>query len=101
MASRLELQTLLEAISGVSAVYFQPPSNVEMQYPCIVYSIDSADTKFADNASYSHTWRYQLTVIDRNPDSEIPSAIVRLPLARFGRRFMANNFNHDVFEIFF
>lgn len=101
MASRLDLQTLLEAVPGVTEVYFQPPPNVQMQYPCIVYSIDSADTKFADNASYSHQWRYQLTVIDRNPDSEIPSKIVRLPLAKFSRRFTTNNLNHDVFELFF
>lgn len=101
MASRLELQELLAAVPGVVAAYFQPPPNVEMQYPCIVYSIDNAETTFADNAPYSHRWRYQLTVIDRNPDSEIPSKIVRLPLAKFSRRFTADNLNHDVFELFF
>lgn len=101
MASRLELQTLLEAIPGVAEVYFQPPANNKIEYPCIVYNRDNADTKFADNAPYSYMWRYLLTVIDRDPDSLIPSKVVNLPLARFSRHYTADGLNHDVFEIYF
>src|SRR4051812_34274733 len=70
VASRLELQTLLESILALPNVYFQPPSNIQMQYPCIVYKRDDSQTDFADNRPYSRTKRYQVTVIDRNPDSE-------------------------------
>lgn len=101
MANRTDLQVILEELLGSSHVYFQPPSNVEMNYPCIVYSRDDLDVKFAGNASYSKMWRYQLTVIDANPDSEIPSKIADLPLVRFDRHFVAGRFNHEVFELYF
>lgn len=101
MGQRLELQNLLEDILGSRNVYFQPPSNVQMQYPCIVYKRDSARSIFANNGPYRHTKRYQVTVIDSNPDSEIPSKLSALPLCTYNRHFAANNLNHDVFTLFF
>lgn len=101
MAPRLELQDILEELLGSTNVYFQPPSNVKIVYPCIVYARNDLDVKFAGNAPYSKTWRYQLTVIDGNPDSEIPSKISDLPLVRFDRHFVAGNLNHEVFELYF
>jgi hypothetical protein len=40
MASRLQLQALLEGVT--EHVYFQPPTNLEMQYPCIMYVRDAS-----------------------------------------------------------
>lgn len=101
MAPRLQLQTLLEGLLGSRNVYFQPPANVQMQYPCIVYSRDAADTKFADNNPYRYTKRYQVTVIDRDPDSGIHDKIAALPMCAHNRFFTADNLNHDVFTLFF
>jgi hypothetical protein len=72
-----------------------------MQYPCIVYNRDSADTEFADNTPYRYTKRYQVTVIDRNPDSGVPDKVAALPRCSYDRFFTADNLNHDVFNIFF
>jgi hypothetical protein len=99
--SRLALQALLAALVPEGKAYFQPPANVEMQYPCITYQRDSARTVFADNAPYRHTKRYQVTVIDRTPDSEIPDKVARLPLCVFQRFFTADNLHHDVFDLYF
>lgn len=96
---RLQLQELLETLTP--KVYFQPPANVQMEYPCIVYARDYADTRFADNSPYRHTKRYQVTVIDRDPDSDVPDKVAALPLCRFDRAFVADNLNHDVFRLFF
>lgn len=101
MAPRLEFQTLLETILGSSNVYFQPPANVQMQYPCIVYKRNRADTKFAGNTPYGRMKQYQVTVISRDPDSEIPDKIAALPLCSFDRFFTSNNLNHDVFNVYF
>jgi len=98
---RLLLQADLEALLGSSNVYFQPPNNLAMQYPCIVYKRDAADTKFADNAPYSYTKRYQVTVIDKNPDSLIPDKVAALPLCVFNRHFTAGSLNHDVFILYY
>lgn len=99
MAPRLELQSLLESMCD--HVYFQPPNNITMQYPCIVYKRDGEDAKFAGNRPYNRTKRYLVTVIDRDPDSPIPDKVGSLPMCTFNRFYTADNLNHDVYTIFF
>lgn len=101
MDKRLQLQELLESILGSRNVYFQPPTNVQMSYPCIVYKRDYMDTKFAGNKPYSQTKRYLVTVIDRDPDSLIPDKISSLPMCTFDRHYTADNLNHDSYSLYF
>lgn len=101
MASRLELQTLLESVLGSGNVYFQPPSGFLMSYPCITYERSNIRTRFADDLPYLHRKQYMLTVIDANPDSEIPDKIAELQTCIFDRHFVSVNLNHDVFNILF
>jgi hypothetical protein len=82
-------------------VYFQPPTNVQLKYPCIVYTRDFADTKFADDIPYDHTKRYMITVIDRDPDSDIPDKVAAMPLSLFNRFYTVDNLNHDVYNVYF
>ena len=99
MAPRLDLQEVLLQITP--HVYFQPPASLEMQYPCIVYEMDNARTEFAGNKPYMYAKRYQVTAIDRDPDSLIPDTIAWLPSAVFDRHFTANNLHHSVFTLYF
>ena len=99
MAPRLQLQTLLESLTA--HVYFQPPPNDRMQYPCIVYSRDGSSADRADNELYRRAKRYQVTVIDRNPDTTLPDLVEELPYCRFERFFPAEGLNHFVFNLFF
>lgn len=101
MAQRLELQELLVNLLGSNNVYFQPPSTIQMKYPCIIYKRDNANTDFADNKPYKNKKRYQVTVVDRNPDSIIPDKVAALPLCSYERFFTADNLNHDVYNLFF
>ena len=98
---RLDLHDILQGILGSDQVYFQPPSNVVMQYPCIVYRRDNAYTDFAGNKPYSTTTRYQVIYIDRNPDSGVPDKIAALPMSLFNRFYTADNLNHDVYTLYF
>lgn len=101
MGQRLDLQALLVYILGSDNVYFQPPPSIKMLYPCIVYNRDYEATRFAGDKPYSHKKRYQVTVIDRNPDSIIPAKIAELPMCIFERFYAADNLNHDVYKLFF
>lgn len=101
MAQRELLQAELETILGTRNVYFQPPDNLQLTYPAIVYTRDSSDKTFANNNPYHNEKRYQLTVIDRNPDSEIPDKIDSLALTTFVRSFTADNLNHFIYNIYF
>lgn len=102
MALRQQLHDILKGIVGSgNKVYFQPPASIQMTYPCIVYKRDALNTKHADNKPYSQTKRYQVTVIDRTPDSDIPDKVAALPLCMFDRHFAADDLNHDVYTLYF
>jgi hypothetical protein len=101
MAQRLELQTLLRDILGSDNVYFQPPPTLLMEYPCIVYSRDWEMINYADDYPYKHRKRYQVTVIDRDPDGGIGDRIAALPLCVYDRFYTVDNLNHDVYKLFF
>lgn len=99
MAPRAQLQSLLE--QSCDHVYFQPPPNVQMEYPAIVYERQRAHTEHADNLPYQVTRQYQLTIISRSPDESLFDTIVKLPLCRHERFYVADNLNHDVFSIYY
>lgn len=101
MGLRLQLQALLETLLGSDAVYFEAPNSSEMVYPCIVYNRDNTETTHANNAPYRFTKRYQVTVIDEDPDTTIPDRVGKLSMCVHDRSFVVNNLNHYVFTLYF
>ena len=101
MANRSELQSKLEELLGSRNVYFQPPESLKMQYPAIVYSRNPIENRFANNTVYKQSQAYQVTVIDKNPDSDLPQKLSRLPMCRHDRHFTSENLNHDVFTLYY
>lgn len=104
MDKRLELDALLRKVmkdvSGVENVYFQPPENLLLKYPAIVYSRSDIRNRPADDMVYSQFTFYDLIVIDKNPDSLLVYAVASLPRCKFGRHYKSDNLNHDTFTIF-
>lgn len=101
MASRLSLQTMLEELLGSRNVYYQPPASVYMKYPAIVYSRKVIENVYADNGVYNQHNAYDLTVIDKNPESEIVEKISKLPMCSFDRHYTADDLNHYVFTLYY
>lgn len=101
MGRRQDLQLKLEEILESDQVHFQPPANVSMSYPAIVYEQDYAVSEFASNQPYRYTKRYQLTVIHRDADNPVPDLIAMLPMCVFVRSFRADNLYHKIFNIYF
>lgn len=101
MAQRLQLHKLLLELVGSNNVYFQPPEDLKMQYPCIVYSIDRIHGKHADNTVYGTEDQYLITVIDPDPDSSIRDKVSQLPRSFHDRHYTSSNLNHDVFTIIY
>ena len=101
MGQRLDLQAIFLEILESEYVYFQPPNNAQIKYPAIVYDRDLIVPNWANDKPYLLMKRYEVTVIDRDPDSEIPDKIAALPLCVHDRFFIADNLNHDVFKLFF
>ena len=101
MADRFDLQALLEEILGSKNVYFNPPPNVKMNYPAIRYSRSRIDNAFADNSVYKQDLRYEVTAIYKDPDSDLPFKISRLPKCKHDRPYISDNLHHDVFTLYF
>jgi hypothetical protein len=101
LARRLELQAIFETLLGTQNVYFQPPANVRMEYPCIVYKRDNANTEFAGDKPYRYEQRYLVTFIAQDPDLLVPLKIAALPTCINLRHFTVKNLNHDVFTLYY
>lgn len=101
MADRLHLHAEFEKILGSKNVYFQPPQSVQMKYPAIRYSLFNIENDFANDSVYKQDLAYEVIVIYKDPDSDIPRKISRLPRCRFNRNYTADNLNHDVFTLYF
>lgn len=99
---RPELDQILKELLGSENVYFQPPESRRLSYPCVIYSRTNADVQFADNKSYTFSYRYQIIYIDQYPDSDFPVRLIkRLPKCTYDRHYTADNLNHEVFNLYF
>ena len=99
--SRLELHKKLEDLIGSKNVYFQPPEGFKMRYPCIIYNLTYVGKLLADNEMYRDRTRYDVTIIDEDPDSDYQKEIIKWPYCSFNRFYTADNLNHWVFELYF
>lgn len=102
MGSRIELQTDLMTLIGSSNVYYQPPESIKMKYPAIVYSLDKDQHEHADNRIYLYKKRYTVTVIDKDPESEIPDKVLfGFEYCSFDRHYIAENLHHFVYTLYY
>lgn len=100
MANRLDLQTKFEEILGSRNVYFDPPESVKMQYDAIRYSRNRINNTFANDSVYKQDDSYEVVVIYRHPDSDLPKKISKLPRCSHNRHYVSNNLHHDVFVLY-
>lgn len=98
--NRLALDSVLRGIIG-NNLYFQPPENIKMGYPCIRYELMDINAQYADNHAYKYKKAYEVTIIDPNPDSPYPDRVMVLPFCSFQRFYIADNLNHFVFKLYY
>ena len=101
MNKRLELQTKLENLFGNRRVYYQPPENLKMEYPCIRYSKSDIISRHADDIKYVNRISYEIVIIDKHPDNVVIEKILELPLSSYDRHYISDNLNHDVIRIYY
>lgn len=101
MNRRLELHKLLCDTLKSNNVYYQPPESVKIKYPAIIYYKSDIDNTFANNNVYNQKTLYEVTVIDKNPDSEVVKNVSNIKTCRYNRHYTSDNLNHDVFLIYY
>ena len=100
MASRLELQSMLEELLGSRNVYYNPPTNLKMNYDAIRYSLSDTQSNYANNSKYSKMKRYELIVRSRKSDPEIVDKLLDLEYCSMGTPYTADNLNHYPLTIY-
>ena len=98
---RLEFQRLLESLLGSRNVYYDPPSTLKMNYPCIRYSLSGINTKHADDKKYLNKKQYDLIVISKKIDPEVVDKILELPYSSLNRPYPADNLHHYPITIYY
>ena len=102
MGRRQNLHDELASLLGSDHVYYQPPQNFQMKYPCIIYSLSPGDTLHADNSLYRYVDRYTVTHISRKPDDNLAKNLLSVfEKSRYVRRFVSDNLYHDIYEIYY
>ena len=98
-----ELQEILQEIMGDDGkAYFQPPENLKLKYPCIVFDRSGARVANADNLPYRITKSYTITLITRSADNDkYLDKLLQLPMSSFDREFISDGLVHEVFSIYF
>lgn len=103
MRSWSDLQAALQDLVGSDVkVWFQPPENFKLSYPCVVFDRTNALTTYADNNPYNVTKRYTVTLISKTADNEeLLDKLLLFPMCTYDRQFISDNLVHDVFSIFY
>lgn len=100
MANRLELHT--ELLTFHPNVYFQPPSTIQMTYPCIVYNKTGKDKKFGNNGVYLSKQEYNLMVIEKDPDSVVADNIEKhFQYCAIDQYYTVDNLNHTTLTLYY
>ena len=116
MGKQADLNQELCDLLGSAYVYFDPPENIQMQFPCIIYTREGADVKHANDRVYMFTRRYTVTYVSFDSsegvseydDKEIEDSqtvveriINHFPLCKYDRHFCVDGLSHDVFELYY
>lgn len=97
---RNELHAKFEKILGSRNVYFQPPTGLKMNYPCVVYNLADAKDVHAENRIYRRLYRYTVTYITKDPDDPKRDEFDDMRYCAFDRFFTSDNLNHFVYTIY-
>lgn len=116
MVSRLDLQRELMDFIGSDKVYFEPTESIQLSYPCIIYRMDSAFRRNADNQLYIYRPIYQITYVSPDPNSDeaglddedpiLESSVIErflrvFPRANFVQNYVVDGLYHSVFELMY
>ena len=101
MNSRAQLHSVLqEALPGV-ALYYQPPENIKLTYPCVVYTFDKIKSSEANNSRYIRHDKYTIKLIGSLIDVEKWSdKILGLRYCDLDTTFVSDGLYHYVYQIY-
>ena len=98
---RLELHEILCRFLGSRNVYYQPPTNLTMQYDAIRYSLADIDSRNANDKRYKAMKCYDMILITRKPDPAVLDKILELPYSSLSKPYVTDNLYHYPIRLYY
>ena len=99
--TRVELHHKLVEMLGSNNVYFDPPENFKLKYPCIVYYLEGLADIPADNQTYRRLHRYNLTYITTKAEDPFAEELAALRYCTLTRPFAVSDLHHWSYTLFY
>jgi hypothetical protein len=97
---RLILQAKLEEVFPECGIFYNPPSNLLLEKPCIVYTLNKLDSTTANNLTYQTGALFQVTVLSNTPGLlDVDRMLKELPMSTHIRTFISEGIVNDIFRV--
>lgn len=97
MRTYRDLLHLLRKAVDHDRVYFQPPENLKLGYPAIVFHLTKIKVDHADDVPYKGAREYMITLISRDPEPDALEEILKIPYTTLDSTYISDGMNHFVF----
>ena len=100
MRTYRDLLHLLRKAVDHDRVYFQPPENLKLGYPAIVFHLTKIKVDHADNTPYKGAREYMVTLITKEPEPDAIDEILKIPYTTLDSAYISDGMNHFVFTTY-
>lgn len=107
---RLELQKFLETLTAeyvregdkTKHVYFNPPTGMQLECPCIIYEEGRPTVYHADNTKYFTFLHWKLTTLTRDPEAlDLAPKVMEIPRSYLDSPpYKVDGLVHHVFSLY-
>lgn len=100
MRTYRDLLNLLQKAVDHNRVYFQPPENLKIGYPAVIFHLSKVKIDHADDTPYKGAREYSVTLITKEPEPEVLDEILKIPYTTLDTTYIADGMNHFVFTTY-
>lgn len=81
-------------------VYFQPPENLKIGYPAVVFHLSKMEIDRASDVPYKGAKEYSVTLITKDPEPDVIDEILKIPYSSLDTTYISDGMNHFVFTVY-
>nr|DAW03453.1 MAG TPA: tail completion protein [Caudoviricetes sp.]DAW58183.1 MAG TPA: tail completion protein [Caudoviricetes sp.] len=100
MRTYKDLLHLLQQAAQHNRVYFQPPENLKIGYPAIVFHLSKIEIDRASDVPYKGAKEYSVTLITKDPEPDVINEILKIPYSSLDTTYISDGMNHFVFTVY-
>lgn len=100
MRTYKDLLHLLRQAVQHNQVYFQPPENLKIEYPAVVFHLSKIEIDHASDTPYKGAKEYSVTLITKDPEPDVIDEILKIPYSSLDTTYISDGMNHFVFTVY-